>query len=254
MIGRVSMFCPLIKHRIMPAPFHIRLRCAFRALCLVALTLGSAHMARAQVEEEEKEHPYGTGLGAEVLLTNSGFGLGGYYHRALTASMSFLIEMSLGAGKDEREVAFFNRFGQKDIPNKANYLLMLPAQIGVRQRLFKESIEDNFRPYLQLSSGPTLGWEYPYFRDENGNGVLDDGEKVYDALGALPKGHVRLGIGGTVALGAQFGRSRKTTQGVRLGYTFTYFFEGIQLLEPDVQEARHFFGSPTISILFGRLF
>lgn len=241
----------------MPALSHIRTRRIFRAACLVALALACVHTARAQAEgdeEEEKKNPYGTGLGAQVLLTNSGFGLGGYYHHTLTASTSFLTEMSLGAGKDEREVAFFNRFGQKDIPNKANYLLMLPAQVGVQQRLFKESIEDNFRPYLQLSSGPTLGWEYPYFRDDNDNGVLDDGERVYDSLSALPKGHMRLGLGGTVALGAHFGRSHKTTQGVRLGYTFTYFFDGIQLLEPDIQEARHFFGSPSITLLFGKLF
>ncbi len=239
----------------MPALSHIRTRRLFRASCLVALALACVPTTRAQTQEdEEKKNPYGTGLGAQVLLTNSGFGLGGYYHHTLTASMSFLAEMSLGAGKDEREVAFFDRFGQKDIPNKANYLLMLPAQIGVQQRLFKESIEDNFRPYLQLSSGPTLGWEYPYFRDDNDNGVLDDGERIYDALSALPKGRMRLGLGGTVALGANFGRSRKMSQGVRLGYTFTYFFDGIQLLEPDIQEARHFFGSPSISILFGKLF
>ncbi len=131
---------------------------------------------------------------------------------------------------------------------------MLPAQVGFQQRLFRESIEDNFRPYLQVTTGPTFGWEYPYFLDDNGNGVLDEGEKVLDSISALPKGRGRFGLGGTLALGAHFGRSRSVVQGVRLGYTFTYCFQGIQLLEPTVQEAQHFFGTPTLTFLFGKLF
>ncbi len=223
-------------------------------LLLVAGLLPGPLQARQADSTGDAENPYGTGLGGQVLLTNSGFGLGGYYHRALTGSTSLLLELSLGAGKDEREVAFFDRFGRKDIPNKAHYLLMMPVQIGFLERLFQEAIEDNFRPYVQLSAGPTLGWEYPYFRDENGNDVLDPGEKVYDALSALPRGHLRPGVGGTLALGAHFGRDRHLTQGLRIGYTFTYFVDGIQLLEPTVQKARHFFGTPTITLLFGRLF
>ncbi|QXD13749.1 hypothetical protein GQ464_009705 [Rhodocaloribacter litoris] len=222
-------------------------------LTAAAVLLCWAGPARGQGTEAE-ENPYGTGLGAQVLLTNSGFGLGGYYHLGLTPSVSFLVDLSLAAGKDEREVAFFDRFGRKDIPDKANYLLMLPAQVGFQQRLFRESIEDNFRPYLQVTTGPTFGWEYPYFLDDNGNGTLDEGEKRLDSISALPKGRARFGLGGTLALGAHLGRSRSVVQGVRLGYTFTYFFQGIQLLEPTVQEAQHFFGTPTLTFLFGKLF
>lgn len=222
-------------------------------LALLAL-LGGRGAHAQDADEPAEKNPYGSGIGAQVLLTNNGFGLGGYWQTALTAGASFTAELNLGAGKDEREVSFFDRFGRKDIPDKANYLLLVPAQIGLQQRLFQETIEENFRPFLQLTTGPTLGWEYPYFEDENGNQLFDEGEKTFDAVSALPKGHLRFGLGGTVAFGAHFGRSRKVTQGVRFGYTFTHFFHGIQLLEPDVQGARHFFGTPFISVLFGKLF
>jgi len=198
------------------------------------------------------DNPYGSGLGFQILLTNSGFGLGAYYHRALFPGTSFMSEASLGAGKDERELKFF-RFGSSFIPNKANYLLMLPIQAGVIHRLFMNSIEDNFRPYVQMTVGPTLGWEYPYFEDENGDGQYDREERTYDSIGAIPKGELRVGLGGTLALGAHFGSSQKMTQGVRIGYSFTHFFQGIQLLEPQVQEAQHFFGTPTITLTFGRV-
>ena len=198
-------------------------------------------------------NPYGTGLGAQVMLTNSGFWLGGYYQRTLTATTSFLAEFSLGAGKDGREAAFFDGFGRKDIPNKANYLLIVPFQFGIHQRLFKESIEDNFRPFLQFTAGPTIGWESPYFDDKNGNGSFDEGERTYDSFTSLPRGHLSPAVSGMIGFGAQFGRSKKFTQAVRIGYTFIYFFEGIQLLEADVQRADHIFGTPSISFLFGKL-
>lgn len=202
---------------------------------------------------ETDDNPYGSGVGLQILLTNSGFGLGAYLHRSITDATSFMTEVSLGAGKDERELKFF-RFGSSYIPNKANYLLMMPVQVGIIHRLFRDAIEENFRPYVQVTGGPTLGWEYPYFDDANGNGQYDPRqEDSYDSIGALPKGEFRLGVGGTIAIGAHFGLSRKVTQGVRIGYAFTHFFEGIQLLEPQVQEAQMFFGTPTITLTFGKL-
>ncbi|ARA93950.1 hypothetical protein AWN76_012830 [Rhodothermaceae bacterium RA] len=234
------------------------LRSAAAALGLLMLAGGlTAASVQAQAPDGERAarlNPYGSGMGFTVLLTNSGFGLGGYYHRALSRVTSFSLELSLAAGKDEREVVFFDFFGRRSIPRKANFFLMMPIQIGLQRRLFQESIQDNFRPYLQIITGPTLGWEYPYFDDANGNGLRDAEERTYDSIGALPRGTFRLGYGGMIALGAHFGLSRRMTQGIRLGYAFSYVFDGVQLLEPAVQPRQHGFGTPTISLTFGRLF
>src|SRR5690606_32183753 len=190
-----------------------------------------------------------------VLVTNNGFGLGGYYSRAINEATSLWVEASLGPGKDEQELKLFNRFGGGFVQFKRNYFLMLPIAVGAQRRLFRESIEDNFRPYVQISGGPTLGWEDPYFEDANGNERFDEfTERRYGVFTALPKGDMRFGLGGTLALGAYFGLSRRVTQGIRFGYSFTYFFEGVQLLEPAVKEPQQFFGTPAISLTFGRLF
>lgn len=229
-----------------------------RAFCLllVAFLLPVPYVFAQDAAVQPDDTPYATGAGLAVLLTNNGFGLGGYYSHELSASTSLLLDVSLGAGKDEQELKFFSRFGDGFIPSKHSYLLLMPVQIGLQHRLFRENIEDNFRPYLHVTGGPTVGWEYPYFRDRNGNNQFDEelGERRYDIFSGFPKGDFRLGVGGTVALGAYFGLSRKVTQGVRFGYTFTYFTDGIQLLEPDVKDAQHLFGSPIISITFGKLF
>ena len=226
--------------------------------CLLMLLVGPALPALAQREAPEArpdDNPYGSGLGAQILLTNNGFGLGAYGRVELGETTSFLLETSLGAGKDEQELKFFRGFGDGFIPNKRNYLLILPLHFGLERRLFRDQIEDNFRPYLQFTGGPTLGWEYPYFDDRNGNEIFDeDIDRRYDTISAFPKGEPRFGFGGTVAVGAFFGLSHRVTQGVRFGYTFAYFAEGIQLLEPDVKDAQQLFGSPVITIAFGRLF
>jgi len=245
-----------------------RQRCVMVHMLLVT-ALAVALLPGSAIAQEEpsdslaakQKNPYGSGAGIEVILTNSGFGLGGYYSLALTSTTSLMAEITLAPGKDEREFKFSSYF-RSSIPNKANYLLMMPVQVGLMRRLFQDQIEDNFRPFLQLTGGPTLGWEYPYFRDCDGNGIFDpdtqvDGceERSYDAITAIPRGAFRLGWGGIAAVGAHFGRGRRLSQGVRLGYAFTYFTRPIQLLEPGISGgSQRFFGTPTISVTFGRLF
>lgn len=223
---------------------------ASRAVALFVAGLLVAGAASAQPVPADTASSYGTGVGLAIQITNNGFGLGGYYSRALDEGTSFWVELGLGAGKDEREQKFFDGF----VPGKRNYLLMLPVEMGAQRRLFRAHIEDNFRPYVQFSGGPVLGWEYPYFEDSDFDGRFDDGERRYDVFSALPKGNLHFGLGGTVAVGAFFGWSRRTTQGVRFGYTATYFFDPVDLREANIPNAsQQFFGTPVISLTFGRL-
>ena len=235
------------------------------ALCIACCFLLTSGV-RAQDEllsSRQQMNPYGTGAGLAIALTNSGFGFGGYYVHAIGSKSSLIGELQIAAGKDEREVKFFGYFGNSYIPDKANYFLMMPLQFGIQHRLFAESIEDNFRPFVQVMAGPTLGWEYPYFRDCDDDGVYDPSvqcasggsERTYDAFTAFFRGRTILGAGGMIGFGAHFGLSKRMTQGVRLGYTFNYFLDDVDLLEAGVEGgAQRFFGSPTISIVFGRLF
>ncbi len=200
---------------------------------------------------------YGTGGGLAISLNDSGFGLGGLYRAQLGPATSGLIELSIGVAKDAREQQFFiGVFGDTVTPFKRNYALMSPIHVGVEQRIFANQIEDNFRPYVQISAGPTIGYQWPYFKDVNENGLREQGEPLNGLLGGFGKGQLRLGAGGTLALGAYFGRSRRTAQGVRVGYTANYFFEELDLLEldPAVESpSRHYFGSPIVSFHLVRL-
>ena len=231
-------------------------------LALLVLALGLACPAQAQPlpEPPEPDGPahYGTGLGASLLLTNYGFGLGTLYRGALSETTSLVAELSVGSGKDEREQEFFvGFFGDTVVPYKRHRFLMAPLQVGVERRLFRAAIEDDFRPFVQVLAGPALGFQWPYFDDVNGNGVRESDERKLGALAGIGDGSFRLGIGGTVALGAYFGASRRATQGLRIGYAGSYFFREVELLEPRPEVERpnqRFFGTPVVSLHIVRLF
>lgn len=200
---------------------------------------------------------YGTGGGVSIQLNESGFGLGGLYRARLGSSTSGIVELSIGVAKDAREQQFFiGLFGDTVTPFKRNYMVLAPLQAGVEQRIFAGRIEDNFRPYVQISAGPTFGYQWPYFRDTNGNGLREEGETINGLFGGIGEGQFRLGGGGTLAIGAYFGRSRRSAQGVRLGYAASYFLEDVELLEPapSVESpSRRFFGGPVVSFHLVRL-
>lgn len=225
----------------------------FAALLALPLLAAAQPAQPAEKAESPKRNAYGSGIGLNIALTNSGFGLGGYLMRSVSTTSSFLADFMITTVKDEREQRFFNFFGESIIPNKENYLHVLPVQIGLQKRLFKDSIEDNFRPYFHVSAGPTLGWVSPYYDDENGNGRRDVNENIYDIISAFPKGRAEYGMGGTIAIGAHFGISKKVTQGIRFGYTFQWFPAGVQLLEPYESPPEEFFGTPTLTLSFGKL-
>ncbi|MBN4056208.1 hypothetical protein JYT20_00645 [Rhodothermus sp. AH-315-K08] len=224
-----------------------------RCIILCLFLLPEAVQAQSpETYDADQARRYAQSIGGLIILTNSGFGLGGHM-RVAAGSLSLIAEMSLGAGKDAREVAFFDRFGRRDVLNKANYFLMLPLHVGIEKRLFADRIEDDFRPFVLIMAGPTLGWEYPYFTDANDNGILDEGEKTFSSISAIPKGSLRPGFGATVAIGAHFGSGSGMKQGVRIGYTFARFRKGIELLERGIQEPQTFFGTPSIIVYFARL-
>jgi len=228
-----------------------------RLSLLLLFAVGAAAAQPVPVLTDTTAPRYGSGAAAAVHLTEYGFGVGGLYRARLSADYSFLVEARLGAGKDEREQAFFvGLFGETVVPFKRNYVLLLPLHVGVERRLFREAIEDNFRPYVQATAGPTFAYQWPYFRDEDGSGTREEGEERLSPWAGLGDGEGRVGVGGTLAVGAWLGRGRQSAQGVRFGFSGSYFFREVELLEedPEVEDpSRRFFGTPVVSFHFLRL-
>ena len=196
-------------------------------------------------------------------LSEYGLGAGGAVRFGLGRDLSLVGEVSVGAGRDEREQQFFVGFSAVT-PFKRNYVVLVPLHVGLERRLFREQIEDNFRPFVSLAVGPTFGYQWPYFDDLDGDGVqsgdLDgDGvlvERRLGVTGGLGRGEPRLGAGGTLAVGAHFGRGR-ATQALRVGLQGAYFPVEVELLEDDPARvespARKAFWTPVVTFRVGRL-
>ncbi len=197
---------------------------------------------------------FNNGIGFDVLMNNSGFAFGGYYQSSIDQLNSFIAEFYLGSVKHAREQKFFSYFGGSYIPNKENYLMVMQTQFGLQRRLFEESISENFRPFVQVSGGPLFGYESPYFHDVNNDGIRNEDEQSRDIFSSWGDGSFKMGADGFIGIGASFGINRKVQQGLKVGYSMMYFFDGIQLLDVTAQpEAQKFFGGPMIVLTFGRI-
>ncbi len=236
------------------------------AVCLIGSVLAPRTCEGRQAEPTtDRDRRVMTGF--KLSMTNSGLGLGGYARDSLSAHLAGLIEISAEAGKDEREVAFFNRFGQRSVPGKANYLFVVPVRLGLQRRLFKDQIEDNFRPFIQVAVGPTLAWEYPYFFDCNGDNTFEaqadcngdgfvgptEGDERLSVYRALGRGRLLGGVGASFSIGSYFGRGDRGARGFRVGYSLNYYPTGARLLESQLDNPRRYFGTPHVVVYFGRL-
>ena len=239
-----------------PIPLATRLL-PLLALCSVAAAQGAP--------PDTAGMRYASSAALAFELSEYGLGAGGAVRLGLGRDLSLVGEVSVGAGRDEREQRFFiGFFGDTVTPFKRNYVVLVPLHVGLERRLFREQIEDNFRPFVSLAVGPTFGYQWPYFDDLDGDGIQSDSldgdgvlvEGRLGVTGGLGRGEARLGVGGTLAVGAHFGRGR-AAQALRIGLQGTYFPVEVELLENDPTRvespARNTFWTPVVTFRVGRL-
>lgn len=224
-------------------------------LWLLALCL--ATVAQAQPSDLAPD----VGGYGSVALTTGGFALGGGSRSVLDARRRIVVEASIGGVSDERETRFSGPEGVA-IPSKYAYALLVPTRIGIEQRLFARQVEDDVRPFVRLSLGPTLALSRPYFADCNANQRYDrradcngddtiapgEGEEVLGLGRSLVRMRPLLGLGATATAGAHLGRSRRGLQTVSAAVRLDYVPDGVQLLEPDVRGRQRWFLTPEVAL------
>src|SRR3989304_2053044 len=103
--------------------------------------------------------------GLDILISNNGFGLGGFYRRQYTNELFGTVTFAISDAKDDNEIEYVTYYGQTIVPGKINRFLLIPLDVGVQYRLFADDIHDNFRPYINAAIGPTLVFASPYERE-----------------------------------------------------------------------------------------
>lgn len=255
------------------------------AAALLLVTVSSAFAQLEEPEVREIDRPrtlYGedirNGLGVNIVINNFGYGLKGIYSRIVAPYTEVYFSTGITGLRNVSEQSFQDFFtGQQIIPNKYNRAIGFPFQLGIKQRIFARSVEDNFRVFVSANGGPALAFIYPYFDDINENGfrdvVLDEFdqpqvEPVNDFFTGWSEGGSQWGITGELKIGIDFGSGFTSLTRVEFGYFFYWFRDGIQMMEPfrpefnnqgeiigrePFYEPQEFFGTPQISLTFGKL-
>jgi hypothetical protein len=160
--------------------------------------------------------------GIDILLSNNGFGLAGFYRHEFDRELSGTVTLGIAESKDDNEVEYVDWYGQTFSPGKINRFLVIPLMAGVQYRLFADDITDSFRPYLNAGAGPTMILVHPY-RDMN----TGDQVEYFKSLGYA---HPEYTLGGYVGIGAFFGSDMGSLSGVNVRYYFVPVSGGIQSL------------------------
>jgi hypothetical protein len=179
--------------------------------------------------------------GIDILFSNNGFGLGGFYRHQYSEELFGTLSLGISEAKDDNEVSYVTWDGQTVVPGKINRFILLPLHAGVQYRLFADEILDNFRPYVNAAVGPTLVYATPYDRE---------------FFNSMSYGQAHYTVGGYVGFGAFFGSERDILSGVNIRYYFEYFAQGIDSMQNNdgTIEKKKDFGGFFITLNFGSLF
>ncbi len=179
--------------------------------------------------------------GVDILISNNGFGLGGFLRHEYSEDLSGTMTLAFSEAKDNNEVEYVDYYGQTIVPGKINRFILVPLHFGIQYRLFADDILDNFRPYVNAAIGPTLVFSSPYEKE------------FFNSLGY---GQAHYTVGGYVGFGAFFGSGHESLSGVNIRYYFEPIQKGIDsMLNSDGSiEKKKDFGGFFITFNFGSLF
>ena len=143
--------------------------------------------------------------GVDIMFGEGGFGLGTFYRHALSETLTGFVDFSMSELKDEREVQYIDYFGNTYTPNKVNRAFLLPLNFGLQYRMFENSVNDNFRPFVTFGVGPNIVLTTPY-------------DTEYFTAFKFSKAHYA--VGGYIGLGANVGISKSNLVGLTVKYMY----------------------------------
>lgn len=104
--------------------------------------------------------------GLNIILSNNGFGFGGYFEYRFVPDLSVFLSLYLSGARNSDEFEYYDPYtGQIFIPGKINRLYMFPLTLGFNKYVFSNFFNSNFNPYVNFGIGPTLIISTPYNRE-----------------------------------------------------------------------------------------
>ncbi|MBC8146130.1 MAG: hypothetical protein H7X80_11150 [bacterium] len=178
--------------------------------------------ARPLVDSSASAEDYDDALGFDILFSNSGFGVGGFYQRPMSDVLAWFVNLGMTGSRKSDEfatwVATDDEYGRKwDIPGKVNRVFSFPLTVGMKYRVLENALVENFRPYVNAGVGPTMILALPY---------------EYDFFSSFGHARAYFTAGGFVGAGADFGAGQPSL-GVNVRYYYIPFATGVESLKGE---------------------
>jgi hypothetical protein len=160
-----------------------------------------------------------------LTFSDNGFGAGASYYKFLNKDLSAFGSIHFSGAKDDREFETTDIYGNSYVPYKVNRLFMIPVDLGLQFRLFREDVTDDLRPHISFGVSPTAIIYTPY------------NEGWFSSFG---KARAKYTVGGFAGFGVDYLTSNTSSLSMNIRYYYTNLFgEGIESL---VGKKKTFFG------------
>ncbi|PKL86939.1 MAG: hypothetical protein CVV22_02285 [Ignavibacteriae bacterium HGW-Ignavibacteriae-1] len=199
---------------------------------------------RPLVEVVKTESSINYALGGDLLISDSGFGIGLFYHRFMSNSTVLFSSLYISGARNSNEFDEYDYVNNTwQVNNKINRLFRFPLMFGVQQFVFQQSLDESLKPFISLGFGPTFILENPYTYNKVPNGEIIGWFEAFNHS----QWHTRMG--GFIGVGAYFGKISESLFGVNVKYYYVPF--GDEGLESIAGLPIKNFGGLFISLTIG---
>jgi len=185
--------------------------------------------------------------GMSLQFSSSGWALGGYYGTEIGTGLTFSLDAFITGRRntDEFENALLNG-AILVVAEKVNRLFMIPLTASIQYRLFRETLQETFRPFVTVGGVAAAIVRTPYIDYDN----YGSPTRFYEFFESFGHATTYVRPGAMIGFGAVFGPVGKGNQvGVNLKYYTVPF--GDQGLESMRYSPITDFGGVIISMTIG---
>jgi outer membrane protein W len=97
-----------------------------------------------------------------VLFSDNGFAAGSQIFKQFSPDVSGFAGIFFSGAKDDREFEVYDIFGNSYVPYKINRMFMIPINLGIQFRMFRDDVTDDLRPHINFGISPTAIIYTPY--------------------------------------------------------------------------------------------
>lgn len=191
----------------------------FTSLCTFSQTTSTENTTTKPAAERNNS------WSINIIFSDNGFGAGATLFHQLSKDVSSFGSIFFSGAKDDREFDATDVFGNTFTPYKINRIFMIPLNIGMQVRFFREDVTDNLRPQINFGITPTALIYTPY-------------DKSFFPSFGYAKAKYTIGV--FAGVGVDYLTSKKSSLNFNVRYYYTRLFgEGIESLKNN---EKNFFG------------